>query len=199
MKLGLVTSILDGWNFEEVLKNASQFGYECIEVACWPQGDAQRRYAGVSHIDVSAMTLTQAQRIKEQCTGYGIQISALAFYPNPLDHDLGKAQAAISHLYKVIDAASMLGVNLVTTFIGRDQTLTVEENLELFTRTWQPIVAYAQEKGVRIAIENCPMLFGPDQWPGGQNLATTPEIWREMFARISSGWPRSSAHGHTAR
>ena len=112
-----------------------------------------------------------------------MEISALAYYPNTLDGDLEKRAAAVEHLKKVIRASHRLGVNLVTTFIGRDQTKTVEENLDLMCQVWPPILKLAEELGVRVAIENCPMLFDAGQWPGGQNLATTPKIWREMFSR----------------
>lgn len=186
MKLGFVSAILDGWNFEEVIDTAAQFGYSCVEVACWPQGNAERRYAGVSHIDVENLDDDQAKHILNYCMNKGVEISSLAFYPNPLDPNPEKQHATIEHLKKVILASSKLGINLVTTFIGRDQNKNVEENLELFKTTWPPIIAFAEEHGVRIAIENCPMLFGQDQWPGGQNLATSPRIWRELFKIIPS-------------
>jgi sugar phosphate isomerase/epimerase len=92
-----------------------------------------------------------------------------------MDGDMEKRTAAIEHLKKVIIASARLGVNMVTTFIGREQTKSVEENLETLKEVWPPIVALAKENGVKIAIENCPMLFGRDQWPGGQNLMTTPK------------------------
>lgn len=186
MKLGFVSAILDGWNFEEVIHTAAQFGYSCVEVACWPQGNAERRYAGVSHIDVENLDDDQAKHILDYCKQKGVEISSLAFYPNPLDPNPEKQHATIEHLKKVILASEKLGINLVTTFIGRDQNKNVEENLELFKTTWPPIIAFAEEHGVRVAIENCPMLFGKDQWPGGQNLATSPRIWRELFKIIPS-------------
>jgi len=186
MKLGFVSAILDGWNFEEVIDTAAQFGYSCVEVACWPQGNAERRYAGVSHIDVENLDDDQAKHILEYCKQKGVVISSLAFYPNPLDPNPEKQHATIEHLKKVIVASSKLGINLVTTFIGKDQYKNVEENLELFKTIWPPIIAFAEEHGVRVAIENCPMLFGKDQWPGGQNLATSPRIWRELFKIIPS-------------
>jgi len=186
MKLGFVSAILDGWNFEEVIDTAAQFGYSCVEVACWPQGNAERRYAGVSHIDVENLDDDQSKHILNYCMNKGVEISSLAFYPNPLDPNPEKQHTTIEHLKKVIFASSKLGINLVTTFIGRDQNKNVEENLELFKTTWPPIIAFAEEHGVRVAIENCPMLFGQDQWPGGQNLATSPRIWRELFKIIPS-------------
>ncbi len=157
-----------------------------MEVACWPQGKAERRYAGVSHIDVDNMSPEYISYIKDFCAKKGIEISSLAFYPNTMDGDLSKREANIAHLKKVINMSALLGVNMVTTFIGRDQTKTVEENLELFKEIWPPIIKLAEEKGVKVAIENCPMLFGADQWPGGQNLFTTPRLWRKMFELLPS-------------
>ena len=186
MKLGIVSAIYDGFTFEEAVENAVKNGCECMEVACWPQGKAERRYAGVSHIDVDNMSPAYISYIKDFCAKKGIEISSLAFYPNTMDGDLSKREANIAHLKKVINMSALLGVNMVTTFIGRDQTKTVEENLELFKEIWPPIIKLAEEKGVKVAIENCPMLFGADQWPGGQNLFTTPRLWRKMFELLPS-------------
>jgi len=186
MKLGFVSAILDGWNFEETIDIASQMGFRCVEVACWPRGKAERRYAGVSHIDVDQLNDEEAASILNLCAKKGIEISALAFYPNPMDGDLVKREANITHLKKIIAASAKLGVNRVTTFVGRDQNKTMEENLDLFKTVWPSIIHYAEQQRVQVAIENCPMLFGRDQWPGGQNLATNPRIWREMFNLLPS-------------
>ena len=186
MKLGFVSAILDGWTFEEMIDTAANMGFSCVEVACWPVGKAERRYAGVSHINVDELTDEKAAHILDYCAKRGVTISSLAFYPNTMDGNLEKRAAAVEHLKKVICASAKLGVNMVTTFIGRDQTKSVEENLELVREVWPPIIALAEEKGVKIAIENCPMLFGRDQWPGGQNLMTTPAIWRKVFEILPS-------------
>ncbi|MDR1355968.1 MAG: sugar phosphate isomerase/epimerase [Propionibacteriaceae bacterium] len=184
MKIGFVSAILDGWEFPEVVTVAKKQGYGCVEVACWPSGVAERRYAGVTHIDVSSLTEGKIADIHGLLAESGVAISSLAFYPNPLDPVGG--EAAITHLKKTIAASAALGVNLVTTFIGRDQRLSVAENLKLMRKVWPDILRLAADAGVRIAIENCPMLFGADQWPGGQNLFTTPAIWSEVFALLDS-------------
>jgi sugar phosphate isomerase/epimerase len=181
MKLGFVSAILDGWSFEEAAEIAASNGFSCIEAACWPRGKGDRRYAGVSHIDADGLTDERALAIKALCDEKGVFISSLAFYPNPMDSNIEKRSAAISHLEKVVSASARLGVNMVTTFVGRDQRRGVEENIELFRDIWPPIIERAEKQGVRIAIENCPMLFGEDQWPGGQNLFTSPKIWRRLF------------------
>lgn len=186
MKLGFVSAILDGWTFEEMIDTASEMGFSCVEVACWPCGKAERRYAGVSHINVDELDDAKVAYIKDYCAKKNVEISSLAFYPNTMDGNLEKRAAAVAHLRKVICASAKLGVNMVTTFIGRDQTKSVEENLELVKEIWPPILALAEEKGVKVAIENCPMLFGRDQWPGGQNLMTTPAIWRKVFELLPS-------------
>jgi sugar phosphate isomerase/epimerase len=188
MKLGFVSAILDGWSYEEMIDTASKLGFTCVEVASWPQGKAERRYAGVSHIDAERVLTdgAYAQHIRDYAQSKGITISALAFYPNTMDADLSRRSANVAHLENVIRASARLGVNLVTTFIGRDQNKSVEENLETVKKVWPPIVALAEQEGVRIAIENCPMLFGREQWPGGQNLMTTPAVWREVFRILPS-------------
>lgn len=188
MKLGFVSAILDQSNYEEMMDIASDLGFECVEVACWPQGKAERRYAGVSHIDAERVLEDDeyAKRILDYAAEKKVEISSLAFYPNTLDPDLEKRQASIDHLMALIKASAKLGINMVTSFIGRDQTKTVEENLEIVKEVWPPIIKLAEEQGVKVAIENCPMLFGPDQWPGGQNLMTTPANWKKVFEILPS-------------
>lgn len=186
MKLGFVSAILDGWTFEEVIDTAAGYGYSAVEVACWPRGKSERRYAGVSHIDVERLDEERIEQIQSYCLEKDVEISSLAYYPNTMDGDLEKRQANIDHLKKVITASARLGVNMVTTFIGRDQNKTIEDNLEIYKSVWPPIIAWAESRGVKVAIENCPMLFTRDQWPGGQNLAVSPRIWREMFRLIPS-------------
>ncbi|WP_213950673.1 sugar phosphate isomerase/epimerase family protein [Tepidanaerobacter syntrophicus] len=186
MKMGFVSAILADYSFEKLIDTAAELGFECVEVACWPKGTAERRYAGVSHIDVDSLNDEKAAYIRDYCRNKKVQISSLAFYPNTIGKDLEMRRANVSHLYKVIDASAKLGVNMVTTFIGRNQYKSVEENIELFKEVWPPIISYAENKGVKVAIENCPMLFDENQWPGGQNLFNSPKIWRKLFEIIPS-------------
>jgi sugar phosphate isomerase/epimerase len=185
MKLGLLTAAFPDQTLDEVADWAAANGFQTLEVACWPvAGGAVRRYAGVSHIDVAKLDEAGAQAIVSGLAARGLEISALAYYPNPLDADVEAREAAAEHLKKLIDAAKLLGVPTVGTFIGRDKTRSVADNFTVFDEVWPPLVAYAGERGVNIAIENCPMIFSGDEWPGGNNLAYSPAIWREMFTRI---------------
>lgn len=186
MKLGIVSAILDGYTFEETIDTVASLGFTCAEMACWPGGKAERRYAGVTHIDVNELNDKRIEQIKNLCKEKNVTISSLAYYPNPMDGDPAKRGEAVEHLKKLIPASRKLGIGMVTTFIGRDQTLSVEDNLKLVGEIWPPIIALAEKEGVRIGIENCPMLFGRDQWPGGQNLMTTPAIWRKVFEMLPS-------------
>ena len=188
IKFGLLTAILDGWTFEEAVDIAAEMGFSCLEVACWPEGKAERRYAGVSHINAERVLVDDdyAKHILEVAAAKNIRISSLAFYPNVLDPDQEKSEDAIAHLKALIKASSKLGVGMVTTFIGKDQHKTLEENIELFKHVWPDIISLAESCNVKVGIENCPMLFGPDQWPGGQNLMCTPAIFRRLFEIIPS-------------
>lgn len=189
MKLGLLSSILDSWSYEEVIDIASGMNFKSVEVACWPQGKAERRYAGVSHIDAERVLNddSYAESIISYAKARHIEISSLGYYPNPLDSNEEKRTAAIRHIEALIKASAKLNVGMVTTFIGRDQRLTVEENLPLVEKVWTPLLELAEKENVSIAIENCPMLFGPDQWPGGQNIFTSPENWYKVLNLLKSG------------
>ncbi len=186
MKLGFVSAILPELALEELVDYSAELGYKCIEICCWPVGKAERRYAGVTHIDVEKLDESGATTINSYLKMKGVEISGLGYYPNPLDPDEEKSRFYVSHLKKVIDASAMLGVNKINTFIGRDKNKTVDDNFFRFAEVWKPLIGYAESKRVKIGIENCPMIFTNDEWPGGNNLATTPVIWRRMFSEINS-------------
>jgi sugar phosphate isomerase/epimerase len=186
MKLGLFTAILPELSLKDVAAFAAAQQLTCLEIACWPVGKAERKFAGVTHIDVEGFTRTQADDVNALLAQYKLGISALGYYPNPLDPDAETSRKAVAHLKKVILAAEKLGLKNVNTFVGRDWTKTVDENWPRFLKIWRPLIAFAEDHGIKIGIENCPMLFTRDEWPGGKNLATSPVIWRRMFNDIPS-------------
>ncbi len=188
MKLGFVSAILDSSSYEEMIDTASELGFDCVEVACWPQGKAERRYAGVSHIDAERVLSDgeYTKHILDYAKQKNIKLSSLGYYPNTMDADIQKREIAVEHLKALVQASHKLNINMVTTFIGRDQSKTVEENLSLVKEIWPQIIEVAEKNDVKIAIENCPMLFGSDQWPGGQNLMTTPANWKKVFDILPS-------------
>lgn len=184
MKLGLMSAAFPTLSLEELAAWAAENGFQMLEIACWPVGEKERRYAGVTHIDVTSLTPQRVAEIRALLQRHNLEISSLGYYPNPLDPDPAHREHVIDHLKKVILAAEQLGVPVVGTFIGRDWRRTVEDNLAMFGEIWPPIVRFAAEHHVKIAIENCPMLFSNDEWPGGKNLAYSPAIWRKMFEII---------------
>jgi sugar phosphate isomerase/epimerase len=184
VQLGFVTAILPELSLEEVAAFAASEGFEAIEVMCWPKGKAERRYAGVTHIDVTGFTADDAKRVLDTMAKTGVAISGLGYYPNPLAPDRAEADVYVEHLRNVIRAAKLLGLGVVNTFIGRDPARSVDDNWPRFLEVWRPLVQFAADHGVRIGIENCPMSFTKDEWPGGKNLAISPAIWRRMFNDI---------------
>lgn len=186
IQLGFASAILPDLSLEEVLEFAGCTGYECVEVMCWPVSKAERRYAGVTHIDLQSLTDDRIRTIQELVSKTGVAISALGYYPNCLSPNLDEAKTATDHLAKVIQAAPRLGLTRVNTFIGRDWTKSVDDNWPRLLETWKPLVALAVQMKVRIGIENCPMLFSKDEWPGGKNIATSPKIWTRLFEDLAS-------------
>ena len=186
MQLGFVSAILPDLSLKEVVEFAASAGFTCLELMCWPPGKAERRYAGVTHVDVTGLTKAKAKNINKLFSDNGLKISGLGYYPNPLVADPVEGQVYIDHIKKVIDASALLGIGVMNTFVGRDPKKSVDENWPRFMEIWPGIIKHAEERGVRVGIENCPMLFTNDEWPGGKNLATTPAIWRRMFEAIPS-------------
>jgi len=184
MKLGFFTAALPGNTLEQAAQWGAESGFQAIEIACWPLEKAARRYAGVTHVNVTELDKAQAKDMRKMLDGYGLTVSSLGYYPNPLNPEAEHRETVIAHLMKVIEAAEMLEVPIVGTFIGKDKNKTVPQNLEDYAKVWPPIVKFAREHGVKIAIENCPMIFSYDEWPGGNNLASTPAIWRKMWEII---------------
>lgn len=186
MKLGFVSAILPELSLKEVIVFAAEEGFDCVEVMCWPPGKAERRYAGVTHIDVTRLNKTYIAEIKGLLSETGVEISSLGYYPNPLTPNKTEAKVYREHIKKVIRGSALLEINTMTTFIGRDWKKSIEDNWSAFKKTWRPIIKYAEKQGVVVGIENCPMLFTSDEWPGGKNLAISPSIWRRMFEDIPS-------------
>jgi sugar phosphate isomerase/epimerase len=186
MQLGFVSAILPDLSLDEVLAFASDEGFACVEVMCWPPGGADRRYAGVAHLDVTNFTEDAAGRVRDLANKHGVAISGLGYYPNPLDPNPEHRRTVVEHLKRVIAAAPRIDVGVVNTFVGRDWKLSVEDNWPGFRAVWSDLVRHAEAAGVRVGIENCPMLFSKDEWPGGKNLAISPSVWRKMFEEIPS-------------
>ncbi|MEO0531129.1 MAG: sugar phosphate isomerase/epimerase family protein [Planctomycetota bacterium] len=185
MQLGFVSAILEDLLLDEVLEFAAGEGFDCVEVLCWPPGGPDRKYGGVTHLDVSDFTQAMADDARALFDKHGVGPSALGYYSVPLSARQEQAEAAVAHLYKVIDAAAMLGLSTINSFVGANQNLSMDDNFKLFEEVWPPIVRHAEERGVRIGIENCPMVYAPT-WPFGLNLAHSPAVWRRMFEAIPS-------------
>jgi len=181
LDLGFVSAILAEKTFEEVIDFAAANKFKCVELMCWPKGKAERRYAGVTHINVDTLDEAKYEHIINYQEEKNVYISGLGYYPNPLDPDENQSKVYFEHIRQVILAAKQLGIPVVNTFIGRDPAKNVEDNLQVFAKKWPPIIEFAENHGVNIGIENCPMFFTNDEWPGGKNLATTPAIWDRMF------------------
>ncbi len=182
--LGSVSAILPDASLNEVLRTASELRYDCVELMCWPTGKADRRYAGVTHIDVVAIDEATYRDLAGCIEDSGVAISGLGYYPNPLAAERDQAQAAVEHIRRVISACAELGIPIMNTFIGRDPSLSIDDNWGRCLDTWGPIVEWADAHRIRIGIENCPMLFTADEWPGGHNLAISPAVWRRLFTDL---------------
>jgi sugar phosphate isomerase/epimerase len=185
MKLGLLTAPLPSVDLYDIADWASAQSFEMLEVCCWPKtAGANRRYAGITHIDVNEITQGQCDEIVGELKNRKIEMSALGYYPNNLHPDLNHREQVNEHTKKVIRAAGMMGIPVISTFIGADASKSQDENWIEAQKVWPAIVEYARDNNVKLAIENCPMIFSKDEWPAGHNVAYSPHIWREMFDKF---------------
>ena len=185
MKLGLLTAPFPDTPLLDVADWAKGAGFEALEIACWPKATGPtRRYAGTCHIDVAATSPSEAKEIVTALGERKLTISALGYYPNPLHPDPAHRQTVIEHLKQVIVTASRMGLSLVNTFCGGDATKHVDANWQEALKVWPDIIAHARGNGVKLAFENCPMIFSYDEWPAGHNIAYSPHVWR----RILEAW-----------
>jgi sugar phosphate isomerase/epimerase len=185
MKLGLLTAPFESTPLLEVADWAAANGYPVLEIACWPRSSGEaRRYAGTSHIDVANLSQGEADDLAGELAFRGIEVSGLGYYPNPMHPDLEHRARTHEHLKAVMRAAALMGVPVVNTFIGNDKDRSPSENFAEFRNVWPELISYAADQGVKIGIENCPMIFSEDEWPGGNNMASSPAVWRAMFDAV---------------
>ena len=179
MKLGFLTSCLPGRTLEQIATWAAGNGFEALEVAAWP--DLGDRPFTATHLKVEKFGEADAEATRALFERTGLTLSSLAFYDNNLHPDPTERAAINRHVAACIDAAALLGVPTVGTFVGRDPTKSVAENLRQAEKLFPPLIDMAGEKGIKLIIENCVMEgWHPDGYPG--NLAYSPELWEWMFS-----------------
>jgi sugar phosphate isomerase/epimerase len=157
MQLGLFTACLPWLTLDEVADWAASAGYDALEVAAWPSGDDHPYHA--THLEVDGRPI-DTERIWSLLAEHGLALSAVSCYENNLIGDAAERRRIHSHLKACIRAASALGVPHVGTFVGRDAARTVSDNLREAEKLLPELVRYADDHGVRLVIENCPMEAG---------------------------------------
>jgi sugar phosphate isomerase/epimerase len=178
MKLGFLTACLPDLPLADIAEWASAQGFRALEVAAWPSTD--ERPFTAAHVDAVALDEPAAREIRSRFTELGLSISSLAYYENNLDGDPEVRARVNEHVRACVDAAVLLGVPTVGTFVGRDIARSVRDNLREGEKVLPPLVEYATARGVRLVVENCPMEgWHPDAYPA--NLAYSPELWEWMF------------------
>ena len=183
MKLGFLTACLPNVDLDSLVAWAAAQGFQTLELAAWP-AQSSRDYQA-RQIDAATFNAADASRVRDLFARHGMSISAMAYYDNNLDPDLKKRQCNLDHLKKVISTASLLGVELVGTFVGARPDRTADENMKEIGEVFRGLTGFAADKGVRLMIENCPM----DSWqrfglPG--NFAYSPELWEALFNEVSA-------------
>lgn len=182
MKLGFFTACLGGLKLDDVVAWAASEGFEALELAAWPP--SPEGYSP-QHLDPEQLDEAEVERIRTLFDTNGLTISSLGCYENPMDADREKRERVTRHLRRLIEAANRLDVPAVGTFVGGNPLLSPADNIDHIGRIFRPLVAFAEDRGVKLMVENCPMLnwqrFG---LPG--NYAYSPELWDALFEEVPS-------------
>ncbi|MFN4190387.1 MAG: sugar phosphate isomerase/epimerase family protein [Pseudothermotoga sp.] len=178
MKIGFLTVALGNTKLEEIVKWSSENGFEALEIAAWPLVN-ERDFSSTT-IDVTDFSKKKAEEIRKVFEKHNLTISSLAYYDNNLDANPERRKNINEHLKKVIDAAHLLKVELVGTFIGRDIRKSVEDNIKEFEKVFKPLITYAEKKNVKLMIENCPMVGWQEPEKIG-NIFYSPQLWKEVL------------------
>ncbi len=179
MKLGFLTACMPERTLAEIAAWARAHDFDALEVAAWPAlGD---RPFTATHLDVESFGQREADAATALFDRHRLTLSSIAFYDNNLHPDPTERSSVNRHVMACIDAAALLGCPTVGTFVGRDPSKSVAENLVEAATIFAPLVDRAGERGVKLIIENCVMEgWHPDGYPG--NLAYSPELWEWMFS-----------------
>ncbi len=169
MRLGFLTNFND-----TALALAREAGCTSLEIGVGPG----------SPLDAAAGDRAQIGRAQQALADAGIKISAFGRYCNMLHPDPGKRQDNVAYLLKLIDQAAAMSVPVVSTFAGALPGKSIPDTMPEFKQVWTPIIKHAEERGVKVAIENCPMFCGYPFY--GMNIAYKPQAWDLMFEAVPS-------------
>ncbi len=145
---------------------AAAQGFFGLELMCW----------------FSDGLLDNADAVKRNMDERGLEVITLGFWGNNLDPT--QREAWQRRQAGAIDIAARWGVKKVATFAGRDPTTDLDGNIKVFKEFWTPLVKRAEDKGIQICFENCPM-FDP-RTNKSINIATSPVIWEKLFNEVDS-------------
>jgi sugar phosphate isomerase/epimerase len=197
----VMTSAFKTLSFEQVLARTREVGAQGMEL-CVFRRDGTRTDHVATHLEYDLFGPDQARRLVEVCNREGLRFSVGA-YENLIGGDVDQRRRNQDHLLKLIRIAHLCGGNAndvkVGTFVGYNHDLGVqdggfEKNLDEYSRVFGPIIRYAEDLGVTVIYENCPMEgWRPSTWPTTfNNLPGCLAARKLMYALIPS-----PAHGET--
>ena len=169
MKIGLLVRYC-----EDDLALLTRLGFGSCELLVAP-GDV---------LDPAKASADTIQRARDDFAARGVEISAIGHYGNNLDPDAKKRRAASQHLQRLMKLCKPMGVSTLCTFAGRDPDKDIPDNIPMFKRVFTPLAKRAEDAGIKIGFENCPMFhWFPFR---GINIAYCPRAWDLMFDAIPS-------------
>ncbi len=162
----LIGSCLPGNEPEKWLNRFLDAGFETLSVNF--------------HMSFSGVEIeSQGPWLRQQALEKGVTITSLGIYCNPLEYP-----EHITQLDRAVDAAALYGAGIVSTFSGAYEGQPADASFRRFGEVFRELCKRAEDRGVRIAIENCPM--GGNWQRASCNFAFNPRAWEVMFNEVAS-------------
>ena len=119
----------------------------------------------------------RAKRVQQALDAHRVGLSDLGYFDDMLHEDPAIRKKKHDFMRRIFEAASLLGVDAVCGFVGRNQSLSMEQNLTDFEEGFVPLLKEAKDRGLVYRVEQCPMpgWTTSDNWHN--NIAYTPGTW----------------------
>src|SRR5690606_3095686 len=124
-----------------------------------------------------------ASRLRALADEHNFDISAISVFGNPLTGS-GNNADTLASWERLIDHAHLFGTNIVSGFTGRLPDRPIDESIPKFQQVFGELAKRAEDKGIRIAFENCDM--GGTWERGDWNIAHNPTAWEMMFNSVQA-------------
>ncbi len=173
---------------EEWLEFAAQLDADCIELSS-AFHPSEADIPAEAMLDPVANTLdlrqpfdeARAGRVQAAIDATGVWIADIAYFDDMLHEDPTIRARKHEFMIHTMDAAALLGLPAVCGFVGRNQSLSMDQNLIDFEESFIPLLKEARARNLVYRLEQCPMPGWTPQDSFHNNIGYAPGMWIALY------------------